>query len=318
MRKPHRNTRFIIIRLCHVLGLSGWLGYGSAAVWAASENELRPSGASLTTMPPGASANDCINDDRILKSITEELAKRLDAGQAVPMKTLQLQLERNQCVLNLPSTSGKRLSPVNIYAKCKESVLVAGTLYKCPKCHQWHVNSATGFLLTTSGVFATTYHVVNGPDLATMGAMTADGKTYLVKEVLAASKEDDVAILQLAGVGFSPIGLSTSEPVGTPVVVISHPDNGFYTMTQGIVSRYFTQKKPGAPVRRLAITADFAKGSSGAPVLNELGRAVGMVASTHSVYYNTEGGQEKNLQMVVKTCVPSEAILKLVNKASKH
>ena len=64
---------------------------------------------------------------------------------------------------------------------------------------------------------------------------------------------------------------------------------------------------------RMAITADYAKGSSGAPVLNSEGEVVGMVSATNSIYYTREKGQNQNLQMVVKLCIPVAAISKLLD-----
>ena len=66
----------------------------------------------------------------------------------------------------------------------------------------------------------------------------------------------------------------------------------------------------------MAITADFARGSSGAPVLDGSGRVVGIVASTRSIYYSKEKGMEKNLQMVLKHCIPSGELLKLLPSPS--
>jgi S1-C subfamily serine protease len=61
----------------------------------------------------------------------------------------------------------------------------------------------------------------------------------------------------------------------------------------------------------MSITADYARGSSGSPVLDDSGAVVGMVADTRSIYYTIDHGAQQNLQMVVKECVPSASILKL-------
>jgi S1-C subfamily serine protease len=59
----------------------------------------------------------------------------------------------------------------------------------------------------------------------------------------------------------------------------------------------------------MAITADYAKGSSGAPVLDDTGSVVGIVSATNSIYYTPP---QKNLQMVIKSCIPVDAIWKLL------
>jgi S1-C subfamily serine protease len=63
----------------------------------------------------------------------------------------------------------------------------------------------------------------------------------------------------------------------------------------------------------MTVTADYAKGSSGGPVFNETGEVVGMVSSTNSIYTESGPGQDKmtpkgQLQMVIRNCVPADAI----------
>ena len=134
--------------------------------------------------------------------------------------------------------------------------------------------------------------------------------------MLAASKRDDLAIVRLAGEGFVPAPITEAEPVGAKVIAISHPDGRFYTLSEGIISRYYKENGRGRQTgaERLAITADFAKGSSGCPVFSESGAIIGVIASTNSIYYSKDkDGSDANLQMVIKSCIPSSAILKLLS-----
>ena len=112
--------------------------------------------------------------------------------------------------------------------------------------------------------------------------------------------------------GIKPIALGLSAPVGAKVDLISHPNRKFYTLSEGRVARYFVIQRNRRPVSAMAITADFGKGSSGAPVLNEDGQVVGIAASTESLYYTENEGIQKNLQMVFKNCVPVSQLRELI------
>ena len=227
---------------------------------------------------------------------------------------LNKQLNRKKAKIAIPEKKPSQFPPNEIYERCKSSVLMIGRIYKCDKCTKWHVGSASGFAITSDGIIATNYHVVENKDGATLGAMDLSGKTYAVTEVLAASKADDVAILRLKGAKLTPLPLAgEAAPVGSDVSVISHPDGRYFTMTKGDVSRYYLSRAKNMTAPRMAITADYAKGSSGAPVLNSEGEVVGMVSATNSIYYTKVKGQNQNLQMVIKSCIPVEAINKLIN-----
>ena len=68
----------------------------------------------------------------------------------------------------------------------------------------------------------------------------------------------------------------------------------------------------------MTITADFAKGSSGCPVLDERGAVVGIVNNTESIYYDDDGEKKQlDLQMVVKNATPSWAVLPLIDSAAR-
>ena len=247
---------------------------------------------------------------RFQKGLEELVSK----SEGTSLEQLNKQLDRRETKVSLPERKRGKFSPHKIYERCKSSVLMIGRIYKCDKCTKWHVGSASAFAITSDGVIATNYHVIEEKDGATLGAMDLSGKTYAVSEVLAASKADDVAILRLKGATLTPLDLANKPaPVGMSINVISHPDGRYFTMTKGDVSRYYLFRGKEGSAPRMAITADYAKGSSGGPVLNGRGEVVGMVSSTNSIYYTKVKGQNQNLQMVIKSCIPVQAINKLLN-----
>ena len=295
------------LRIACVIAIVAMVALAAAIVPLAPAGQKADAPKPDTRTWPGV-----IDDMRILRSLEMQAARLLDGGKTTPMKDLISQLTRTSCDVRLAKPSGKPLAPEELYERCKKSVLVMGCLFKCEKCGRNHVAPATGFVISESGAAVTNYHVVNNPKNLTLVAMTADGAAYPVKSVLAASAAYDVAILQLDATGLVPLAVGPRAPVGSDVFIISHPDRRFYTLGKGIVARYGTMVREKQKVAMLQITADYAKGSSGAPVLSSAGDVVGMASSTVSVYYDEDHGKQENFQMAFDQCVPAEQILELV------
>ena len=49
-------------------------------------------------------------------------------------------------------------------------------------------------------------------------------------------------------------------------------------------------------------------------MLNSAGEVVGIAASTESLYYTDKDGEQKNLQMVFKNCVPVSQLRELISE----
>lgn len=259
-----------------------------------------------------------INDASIKVQFERKLGKLKDAKQTTDTSLISTQLkEQKKIHAELPEISNTNLKSSEIYTGRKNGVLCLGNIYKCDRCSNWHGNIAGGFIITKDGLAVTNYHVMKNSKAGAFGAMTIQGEIYPIEKIVASSEKDDLAIVKLKGDKFKPLPIAKSAPVGSDVTVISHPEGRFYTVSRGIISRYYKQrggKEKGSP--RLAITADFAKGSSGSPVFDTSGSVIGVVAATNSIYYNKTEGIERNLQMVVKSCIPSSSILKLLNSAT--
>ena len=254
-----------------------------------------------------------INDRKILDTLTTQANLMMQNGRATKAETFASQLDRRLCALKLAKPGKRRLSAGELSEKCRAGVVVVAQPYVCDRCHRVHNQIASGFMLTDDGAFCTSFHVLSNRTAKTMIILTGDGRIAPVREVLAASPGADLVILRAEGSGFSPLPLSTDAPVGSIVRVISHPNQRFYSLTEGIVSRQFEHTHRRKTNSMIAITADFAKGSSGAPVLNETGAVVASVNNTFSSYYDSDDeGHKENLQMVFKNCVSSRHILELI------
>ena len=255
------------------------------------------------------------NDLKLASDFQKGLEKLLEGNQSVRLADLKRQLTQKHSKVALGEIPLHSVLPNKLYDQVCKSVLVMGRLYNCGKCSKWHTSMASAFVIGQDGIIVTNYHVLEKDDGEILGAMDAEGTVYGVEKVLAANREDDLVILKLRDAKLIPMSLGKPANVGSDVWVISHPNRKLYMMTKGMVSRYQMILKSGQkPGRRMSITADYAKGSSGAPVFNHKGQVVGVVSSTSSIYYSIENGKKENLQMVVKNCIPVESIHELIQK----
>lgn len=260
-------------------------------------------------------------EDRLLKSnLIRQGAELIERGRTVGSAVLGKQLEVASCHLRLPPPGPTVSDSAELFITAKDSVVVVGGLYKCNKCSRWHADTASGFVISSDGAVVTNYHVVDSPTQRALVVMTADSRVYPVERVLAASRADDLAILKVNADGLRPLtlaGSTAAAPIGSAVSIISHPDGRFYCYTTGVISRYMKTELGGGEVDAVAITAEYARGSSGAPVLNPQGHVVAVVSSTESIYYTEDGQRQRDLQMVFRTCVPAPSLLKLIQPPSQ-
>lgn len=202
------------------------------------------------------------------------------------------------------------------HASWRNAVVVIGSISKCEECPEWHMDSVSaGWFMTSDGLVATNYHVLEDEKAEQLGVMTADGRVFRIKEVVAADRHGDAAILRLEADGekWEWLPLAPGASPGDEVRILSHPDGRFYSLSTGIVSRLHRapSEEDGEPRVWTTVTADFGAGSSGAPVLNERGEVVGMVSSTAVLLADPEEGKEpaaEDVQMVFKDCVSLETM----------
>lgn len=252
----------------------------------------------------------CTNDREVLVRFQKEAERFLNEGKAFPAKDLAAKIPK--CKVPIPAIRPLEtaLASAQVYLNVKPGVLIVGGIFKCGKCAHWHANAASGFVIGASGVAVTAYHVFNDPNKMAMVAMTADGKVMPVTSILAASEADDVAVIQLDGRDLTALPLRTDAPVGAKALAVHHPAEQFYTLTEGLLSRYcMRQSKENGQAPCMVITAEFARGSSGAPIFDDRGNVIGLVLSTRTIYHTDEGMAP---QMVLRQCAPAASVIKLL------
>jgi len=273
---------------------------------------------------PGADV-DSAADDRVifqkLERATAELAEKSGVALRRETRLEQCKRTRTDAVRLSGATAGPPLDGAEVYRRAAKASVLIGSAYKCDKCTKWHNTLASGFAVTADGVIATNHHVAAGATGEAMGVMTADGRFYPVVEILAADKAHDVALLRIDAKDLAFLPLRDDAPAGSPIRCYSHPANTFGCLSEGVIARYFHMNEPernGAVF--MQITADYARGSSGGPILDAFGNAVGMVASTSPVFTASPapspGSKDAKAatpsqQMVRHNCATARAILEL-------
>jgi len=275
---------------------------------------------------PGASVDTAADDRQIFRQLETATTALAEKGEGALKRDVRLeQCKRiNASGITLPPKSTVTLDGVEAYRRAALASVVIGSAYKCDKCSKWHHTLASGFAISADGVIATNHHVAANAVAEAMGVMTADGRFFPVREVLATDKPHDVALLRIDAQGLACLPLRDDAPAGTAVRCYSHPASTFGCISEGIITRYF---KMNEPERNGAIfmqtTADYARGSSGGPIIDGFGNAVGMVASTTPVFtlpptHATTSKDAKpttpSQQMVRHNCATARAILDLLRQ----
>ncbi|MCB6971771.1 MULTISPECIES: S1 family peptidase [Butyricimonas] len=221
-----------------------------------------------------------------------------------------------------PRHAGKRvMTPENIIKERRASVLTVnkyqGVTTRPDMVYGW----ATAVVLTADGVCVTNFHVfwellepaakLNPADSLIFVA-TEDGRAYPITEILSFNKAADMAFFKIDTRGdvLTPMPLGDDLPAGANVHLLSNPEGYPYAYTHGRVSRTIALN-PGDPFsRRMEMTADFAKGSSGGPIMDDRGNMVSMVSSIRAIYFSNQ--PPYHLQMNVKLTIPVSSLRRVI------
>lgn len=151
------------------------------------------------------------------------------------------------------------------------------------------ISMGSGFVVAP-GLVATNFHVIRGSARGVAKQIGA-AKPFNIAGVVAKDLERDLAILKVEGLTTAALAISDDVPtVGDPVFAIGNPQGLEGTLSQGIVSG----NRNVATSSWVQITAPISPGSSGGPVLNQAGRAIGVAVAT------LQSGQNLNFAVSAK------------------
>lgn len=292
------------------------------------------------------------DDDAILASITKQAAKLHSEGKLVAVKPLAEQREsRKRCKLELPAPLKEKLAPSAICAAAHRATWIVGTLFRFEDDPEWRFSGATGYAISADGAVATCAHVVAlDPDSKDefLAAADPDGVVHPVTEVLAADLHTDVCIVKVDAKPAATLPLRTDTKPGEKVWCYGHPQHHFGFFSEGEIARFAIEpalptlpqepeggddekgerpapEKPaadtkapaaeGPPIVVMEITAEFAAGSSGSPVLDEFGNVVGHAAATEAVFWDDNDPSATNHQMTLRIVSVARDVLALIEPA---
>lgn len=134
--------------------------------------------------------------------------------------------------------------------------------------------AGSGFIVSKTGDIVTNLHVIK--DLRTARVHLPDGQIFDSVSVVAIDERRDLAVIRIAAFDLSvlDLGNSNSVAVGERVVVVGNPRGLEGTVTAGILSA--VRDSDGFKV--LQTDAAVNPGNSGGPLVNDRGRAIGVVS----------------------------------------
>jgi tetratricopeptide (TPR) repeat protein len=149
----------------------------------------------------------------------------------------------------------------------------------------------SGFFISKNGTLVTNFHVLEGAYNAEI--KTQDGSQYTVATVLARNQLIDLikVRVEIPASRVTPVVLARPKPaVADRVFVVGSPMGLEQTVSEGIISA-IREIPAGGQV--LQLTAPISLGSSGGPVLNQAGEAIGVVT------FQAASGQNLNFAIAI-------------------
>lgn len=164
----------------------------------------------------------------------------------------------------------KDLTAEDIYNMSKESV----AMIICYDRNRLPISQGSGFFINDTTLI-TNHHVIEG-SYSVEYKLIGDDNLYKDGRVVSASKKYDIAIINTQK-SHVPIQIDTisTQHIGEHIYVLSNPRGLEGTLSEGIISALRNENYD-----LIQITAPISSGSSGAPLINKEGKAIGLSTFT--------------------------------------
>jgi trypsin-like peptidase len=163
-----------------------------------------------------------------------------------------------------PTSENKATEWAEIVAHVRPAVVVVET----------DEGFGSGFVIKPDGIIVTNHHVV--ANAKAMSVKFPSGEVYRNVYLLSSDPIDDLAFLKIEAVDLPtiPLGNSNDVQVGEEVLLVGAPQGLEQTVSNGLISGIRLDEG----VRVLQTSAAASPGSSGGPLLNRRGEAVGVMS----------------------------------------
>jgi len=194
----------------------------------------------------------------------------------------------NSQPINVAIPYGKK-DPQDIFKDISPAIVYIST-----KTTAGEESSGSGYIVDSSGVVVTNFHVVNAAK--EINVKLKDGKIYPVDSIIYYNVNKDICILKIKAQNLPLVSLgdSNTSRVGEKVYVIGSPLGLEYTFSDGMVSAI----RDLIGLKWLQITAPVSNGNSGGPVINAQGQVIGMVT------FENKEGQNLNFALAINEVKP--------------
>lgn len=213
-------------------------------------------------------------------------SKNISRSEMAAIVVRMVDVTERQALTFTTSSSGT-LTAEEIYAKCSPSVFSLTTYNDEGEAH----STGSGVFLSADGLAVTNWHVLDGAASATI--TTTDGTTYDVSGVYDYDVDNDLALLQIDGTGFTPMAVNDSGTLntGATVYAIGNPQGLESSMSAGIIS---SAHRVVNDTDYIQVTTPISSGSSGGALINTRGELIGITSASVS------NGQNLNLAVPIE------------------
>ena len=140
------------------------------------------------------------------------------------------------------------------------------------------IATGSGFIAFNEYTLVTNYHVIE--DAASILAISDDGYSNIVTDIIVADEQKDLAILELVStVDLTPLTLGTGENLkrGSSVAAIGSPNGITNSVSTGIISALYEYEN----VSWIQFTAPISEGSSGGALFDDDGNVIGVTSASY-------------------------------------